>query len=154
VEGELPVQHSPEATWGCHWRAMDRPSYLSAVIRIGMMGHSTFKPVRAVHQPDSETKPFNIYSLPILLLLLKLSLIFLDFCLIRLLVFLQDSSLLHSVHSSSEAHPAFYTRGTGALFPGIKRQGREANHSPLSSAEVKNARAIPPLPHVSSWCSA
>jgi hypothetical protein len=29
--------------------------------------------------------------------------------------------------------------GTGALSPGIKRPGREADHSPPSSAEVKNA---------------
>jgi len=27
---------------------------------------------------------------------------------------------------------------TGALTPGVKRQGREANHLPPSSAEVKN----------------
>jgi hypothetical protein len=30
----------------------------------------------------------------------------------------------------------------------------EADHSPKSSAEVKNGRAIPPLPHMSSWHSA
>jgi hypothetical protein len=40
--------------------------------------------------------------------------------------------------------------GTGALFPGAKRQMREADHSPPSSAEVKNGRAIFPLPHMSS----
>jgi hypothetical protein len=36
----------------------------------------------------------------------------------------------------------------GALFLGIKRQGREADHSPPSSAEVKNPwsyASIPPL---------
>jgi hypothetical protein len=32
------------------------------------------------------------------------------------------------------------------LVPGIKRQGREADHSLLSSAEFKNSGAIPPLP--------
>jgi hypothetical protein len=32
-----------------------------------------------------------------------------------------------------------------------KRKGREADHSPPSSAEVKNGGAIPPLPHMSSW---
>jgi hypothetical protein len=36
-----------------------------------------------------------------------------------------------------------------ALYMGIKRPGREADHSPPSSAEVKNGGAIPPLPHVS-----
>jgi hypothetical protein len=39
----------------------------------------------------------------------------------------------------------------GALSSGVKRQGREADHSPPSSAEVKNGRAIPPLSHMSSW---
>jgi hypothetical protein len=34
----------------------------------------------------------------------------------------------------------------GALSPGVKRPGREADHSPPSSAEVKNGGAIPPLP--------
>jgi hypothetical protein len=39
----------------------------------------------------------------------------------------------------------------GAIFPGAKRQGHEADYSPLSSAEVKNGGAIAPLPHTSSW---
>jgi len=30
--------------------------------------------------------------------------------------------------------------GTGLLFPGVKRPGREVDHSPQSSAEVKNSR--------------
>jgi hypothetical protein len=42
----------------------------------------------------------------------------------------------------------------GAPSPGVKRQGCETGHSPLSSAEVKNHRAIPPLRHTSSWCGA
>jgi hypothetical protein len=51
-------------------------------------------------------------------------------------------SLHHSVQTGSRAHPA--------LSPGVKRQGREADHSPPSSAVVKNGGAIPPLPHMSS----
>jgi hypothetical protein len=39
----------------------------------------------------------------------------------------------------------------GVVFPGLKRQRRESDHSPPSSAEVKNGGAIPPLPHTSSW---
>jgi hypothetical protein len=39
----------------------------------------------------------------------------------------------------------------GTLSPGIKQPGREADHSPASSAEVKNGEAIPALPHMSSW---
>jgi hypothetical protein len=42
----------------------------------------------------------------------------------------------------------------GTISPGIKRAGREADHSPPSSAEDKNGRSIPPLPHTSSWHSA
>jgi hypothetical protein len=38
----------------------------------------------------------------------------------------------------------------GALFPGVKRLGREADHSPPSSSEVKNGGAVPPLPYLSS----
>jgi hypothetical protein len=37
----------------------------------------------------------------------------------------------------------------GSLSPGIKRPGREANHSPASSAEVKNCGTVPPLHHTS-----
>jgi hypothetical protein len=32
-----------------------------------------------------------------------------------------------------------------------QRSGREADHLPPSSAEIKNGRAIPPLLHTSSW---
>jgi hypothetical protein len=34
----------------------------------------------------------------------------------------------------------------GAFYPGVKRPGREADHSLPSSAEVKNGDAMPPLP--------
>jgi hypothetical protein len=37
-----------------------------------------------------------------------------------------------------------------AISLGVKWPGREADHSPLSSAEVKNGGAIPPLPHMFS----
>jgi hypothetical protein len=39
----------------------------------------------------------------------------------------------------------------GALSPGVKRQGRETDHLRLSRADVTNGRAIPELPHTSSW---
>jgi hypothetical protein len=43
------------------------------------------------------------------------------------------------VQTGSGAHPAFYSMGTGGSFPGGKAQpGRDADHSPPSSAEVKN----------------
>jgi hypothetical protein len=34
-------------------------------------------------------------------------------------------------------HPAFYPMGTGGFPPGLKQQGREADHSHPTSAEVK-----------------
>jgi hypothetical protein len=46
-------------------------------------------------------------------------------------------SLHHRVQNGSEGHPAPYTVGTRGSFPGVKRPGREADHSSLSSAEVK-----------------
>jgi hypothetical protein len=41
------------------------------------------------------------------------------------------------VQTCPGAHPASYTMGTGSLSPGVKRQGRDANNPPTSSAEVK-----------------
>jgi hypothetical protein len=42
----------------------------------------------------------------------------------------------------------------GALSPGVKRQGREAGHSPPTSAEVKKTWIYTSTPHTSSWRSA
>jgi hypothetical protein len=57
-------------------------------------------------------------------------------------------SLLHSVHTGSGAHPISYMSTMG---PGVRRPVSDADHSPLSSAEVMNGGAITPLPHKSSW---
>jgi hypothetical protein len=45
-------------------------------------------------------------------------------------------SLYHRVQSGSGAHPDSYPMGTGGSFP--EGKAAEANHSPPSSAEVKN----------------
>jgi hypothetical protein len=37
----------------------------------------------------------------------------------------------------SGVHPTSYTMGTGSSFQRVKRPGREAEHSPPTSAEVK-----------------
>jgi hypothetical protein len=47
---------------------------------------------------------------------------------------LEECSLIHNVHTDSRAQPATYPL---ALSPGVKRQVREANHSPPTSAEAK-----------------
>jgi hypothetical protein len=46
-------------------------------------------------------------------------------------------SLLHIVQTGSGVHPTSYKMGTGGFSPEVKRQGREADHSPPTSAEVK-----------------
>jgi hypothetical protein len=48
-------------------------------------------------------------------------------------------SLHHRVQTGSGAHPAYYLTDTRGFFPGVKRSGREADHSSPSSANVKNA---------------
>jgi hypothetical protein len=47
--------------------------------------------------------------------------------------------LASCVQTGSAAHLAYCTMGTGDPFPGAKaRPGRDADHSPPSSAEVEN----------------
>jgi hypothetical protein len=48
----------------------------------------------------------------------------------------------------------FISTGHRRLFPGVKRLGREADHSLSSSTEVKNCGAVLPNPHRFSWRSA
>jgi hypothetical protein len=50
-----------------------------------------------------------------------------------------DFSSSPCVQTGCGAHPASYLMGTGGSFPGGKaRPGRDADHSPPSSAKVKN----------------
>jgi hypothetical protein len=46
-------------------------------------------------------------------------------------------SLHHRLQNGSGAHPASYLTGTRGSFPGVKRSGHEADHSPLSRDEVE-----------------
>jgi len=50
--------------------------------------------------------------------------------------------LLHIVYSrdetGSEQHSTSHSMGSRVLFPGVKRPGREVNHSPPTSAKAKN----------------
>jgi hypothetical protein len=59
--------------------------------------------------------------------------------------------VIFNIKNGSGDHPASHKMGTGSISPGVKRQRREADHSPPSRAEVKNSEAIPPLPHTTSW---
>jgi hypothetical protein len=51
----------------------------------------------------------------------------------------KDFSSSLCVQTGSGAHPASCTKGTGSPFPEAKvRPGRDTDHSPPSSAKVKN----------------
>jgi hypothetical protein len=65
----------------------------------------------------------------------------------------EDFSSSLCVQTSSGAHPAPYLTGTGRPFPGGKAwPGRDADHSPPSSVEVKYEYELYLLsPHVSPW---
>jgi hypothetical protein len=61
----------------------------------------------------------------------------------------RDIPLFHSVQIGSGVHPASNSMGLGksggALSPGVKRLENLADHSPPSSAELKNYGALTPL---------
>jgi hypothetical protein len=65
----------------------------------------------------------------------------------------EDFSSSPCVQTGSGSHPASYPMGTGGPFPGGKaRPGRDANHSPPSSAEVKYEQELYLLsPHAPPW---
>jgi hypothetical protein len=53
----------------------------------------------------------------------------------------------HRVQTGSGAHPASYPVGTGDFFLGVKRPGREADHSPHLVPRLRVGGSIPPLTH-------
>jgi hypothetical protein len=58
-----------------------------------------------------------------------------------------------NVHTGSGFQPACYSVSTGAVSTGIKRQEREAGHSPPSGAGLRMSGSIPPLkPHALMAC--
>jgi hypothetical protein len=65
----------------------------------------------------------------------------------------KDFSSSICVQTSSGVHPASCTMGTGGSFPGAKAwPGRDADHSPPSSAEVENEKELYLLsPQAPSW---
>jgi hypothetical protein len=58
----------------------------------------------------------------------------------------QKCSCLRIVQTGSAAQPASYPMGNGALSSGVKRPGREADHSPATSAEAKKTLVYKPTP--------
>jgi hypothetical protein len=61
---------------------------------------------------------------------------------VRFLAGVGNFSLRHHVQTGSGAHQDSYPIGIGGSFPGGKAVGREAVHSPSSSAEVKECVEI------------
>jgi hypothetical protein len=64
---------------------------------------------------------------------------------------LRDFSLLHSVQTGSGVHLASYAMGTWNLFAGVKRPGREADHSHPVRVEFKHGRVMFPFLNTSSY---
>jgi hypothetical protein len=61
-------------------------------------------------------------------------------------------SLYHRVQNVSGTHPASYPMGIGGFSLLVKRPGREADHSPSSSTEVKECVDLYlDSPNTSSW---
>jgi hypothetical protein len=58
----------------------------------------------------------------------------------------QEFSLLHVVQIVSGVYSTYPT-GTSGSFPAVKRSGRETDHSPLASAEVKKMWICAATPH-------
>jgi hypothetical protein len=58
----------------------------------------------------------------------------------------------HRVQTGCGAHRASYTID---MIAGVQRPGCEADHSPLSSAKIKNAWSYTPVPQCAfmAWCS-
>jgi hypothetical protein len=57
-------------------------------------------------------------------------------------IFGNEYKLSHCVHTGSGAHSASYPMGTGSSFLGVKWLGQKADHSPPSSAEVKECMEL------------
>jgi hypothetical protein len=64
------------------------------------------------------------------------------------------SFLRHHVQTGSRAHSASCPMVLGYLLPVVNQPNREADHSPPSTVEVKNARIFIPAPSYVflSWC--
>jgi hypothetical protein len=71
---------------------------------------------------------------------------------LRLPVGAGSFSVHHRVHTGFGAYPASYPTVPGALSLGVKRPGYEADHSPPSSAEVKECVELYlQSPNTPSW---
>jgi hypothetical protein len=58
----------------------------------------------------------------------------------------QDFSVIFVVQTGSGVHLASFPMGTGGFLPGVKSPGRKADHSPSTSAEIKNTWTYTSIP--------
>jgi hypothetical protein len=56
----------------------------------------------------------------------------------RFLAGARNFSLFYRIQTGFATHPVSYAMGSGVSFPEVKRPVHEADHSPPSSAEIKN----------------
>jgi len=73
---------------------------------------------------------------------------------VRFLVGAGNFSHHHRVQTGSGAHTSSYHMSTAGPSLAVKRPGREVDHSPPSSAEVKKAWSYTSIPNTSSQLAA
>jgi hypothetical protein len=59
-----------------------------------------------------------------------------------------DIFLRHRVRTGSRDHPTSYRMGNGSFSPGVRRPGREFDHTPPSSADLKNVWSCSFIPSI------
>jgi hypothetical protein len=124
------------ANWSLTFRTSDKILYAFLV------SHACYMP-RPFHRPNhiTESSLSNFLLSPVIS-----SLLVQIFSSAQNLTTVQNR--WYTFQNGSGAHPASYPIGIRGSFPGLKRPGREADHSPPSSAKVKNAwsyTSIPPI---------
>jgi hypothetical protein len=61
-------------------------------------------------------------------------------------------TFLQNIHTDSGPHTAYYSTGTGDLPQAVKVPENEADHPPLSNAEVKNGWSCTSTSYVYKLC--
>jgi hypothetical protein len=64
----------------------------------------------------------------------------------------RDFHLLHNINTCPGVHLASYIKAPGVVSQGVKRQGREAGHSPPSSAERMVELHLHTAYVFTAWC--
>jgi hypothetical protein len=141
----------------CNWSLPIRPSDQD-IVCISHLSHACYMPY-SPHAPWSRNRALAKYRGTICDSLVGIALGYgLDDrgSRVRFPARAWNFSLHHRVQNGSGAHPASYPMGNRGSFPGGNRPGREAGHSPPSSAEVKEWVELylhSPKYAFMAWCS-